>query len=52
MIIAGFPVNHTILNGQMERLNLNGMAKGMWSVVVLCWILKMKCPFSSLGMAF
>jgi hypothetical protein len=29
MIIAGFPVNHTILNGQMERLNLNGMAKGM-----------------------
>jgi hypothetical protein len=29
MIIAGSPVNHTILNGQMGRLNLNGMAKGM-----------------------
>jgi hypothetical protein len=29
VIIAGFLRRHINLNGQMERLNLNGMARGM-----------------------
>jgi hypothetical protein len=40
------------LNGQMARLNLNGMAKVMWLAAVCCWALQMNCPFSSLETAF
>jgi hypothetical protein len=36
VVIAGSPETHISLNGQMARLNLNGMAKGMCSVVDWC----------------
>jgi hypothetical protein len=52
VIIAGFLRRHINLNGQMERLNLNGMARGMWLVVDWCWILQRNYHFSSLETAF
>jgi hypothetical protein len=36
----------------MARLNLYGMAKGMFLGAACCWIQQMNCPFSSLEMAF
>jgi hypothetical protein len=36
VVIAGSQETHISLNGHMARLNLNGMAKGMCSVVGWC----------------